>query len=107
VNNSYLGSKPYLPDFLDLASVTVGGIEHEDFLVSLVNLHDEGGRLALAVSSPNRRHDVGPGVLDGTETMVEVLELARHMIEAAMADDVAYRFRFKGCPIFARAEVAS
>jgi hypothetical protein len=104
VNNSYLGSKPYVPDFLDLASVTVGGIEHEDFLVSLVNYHEEGGRLALTVSSPTRRCDVVPVLLNGTETMVDLLQVARAMIQEAMAQDVLYRFRFKGCPIFAQAE---
>ena len=104
--NAYLGSKPYVPDFLDLASVTVGGIEREDFLVSLVHLHDQGGRLALTISSPTRRHNVVPVLLDGTETMVDLLQFARAMIQEAMAQDVAYRFRFKGCPIFARAEEA-
>ena len=99
--NSYLCSHPFVPDFIDLADATVSGIDHPEFSF-FVHRDDEGPKLVMA--SGTRRHRVRPAELTGRETPFEILDRALAMIRCALGDDAAYRFRFKGVPVFARGE---
>jgi hypothetical protein len=101
--NGYLSSVTHVAQPLDLAHATVEGISIDEFEFNLVHTDGpDGGRTALAISSPTRHHTLDPQRLAGSETMVEILKLALAMARVALMEDAAYRFKFHGSPIFAR-----
>ncbi len=99
--NAYLSSRPHVPEFIDLAHAAVMAIDHPDFAVSLRQVDEDGG-LAVAIASETRHHAVPARRLAGDETMLEVLGIAWRMIAGALIEDLDYRFKVNGAPIFAR-----
>lgn len=103
--NSYLSSVTHVPRSLDLAQATVDGISIDgaDFEFTLLRgdvIADQTPR--LLISSMTRHHEVAPVRLDGTESPSDLLKLALAMARVAIMEDLAYRFKFHGSPIFAR-----
>jgi hypothetical protein len=100
--NGYLSSVTRVPEPADLAHATVDGISIDDFEFALVYPEGLSGRQALTIASPTRHHTLGPQRLKGDEAPMDILALALAMARLALSEDAAYRFKFHGCPIFAR-----